>query len=1395
MTMSKNEIADKLLTALASLNIPGASLAIQYRRTSARPMDSTSTWKSSEGALRYARNTDEEPYVPYAGQIISVEGEKDIYVLVDDPTISKADGRNHFKLHKISTEDESDGKYLSKIIEDTAAKLIRFAEGIDVTGGKVTTPELQLKDSMSSEQFISGINGMGMLLRKASNGDWNLEIDNLIVRKVISVFKIIVQKITHQGGMVVRSAAGGKLTKVTDGGSYWKCEHDSTDDFEQGDQIICQAFTGTSTKRYWRLVTSAGTGYFNLSKTDCEAGSATPEAGDEVAVLGNRTNTDRQKAQIDCAVGSSAPYRDDYAGINSYSLVGKLITRTGELSGITDAVFGALSGSGLYATNVYLKGMFILRSGKSVESELNAANTTALTAKNTADAAQGTANTAKTSADKANALLTDIASDDKLTATEKQQAKKEWDAIASEKPLNNASAIKFGVSTTAYDTAYNALSTYVTPLFSSLSTTSDLVGATFRTKFKDYYDARTNLLNAISDKAKSLADAAQSKADAAQKSANDLGTRITTVETNFEIREGQISSKITEATTAATNAKKSETNASGSATTATQKASEASGSATAAAGSAVNAGNSATAAAKSATNAQTAASDAGKVLEEVTKKESSITQTAGQIATNVTEVTKKVTEANTAASNASQKATEAGNSASAASGSATNASNSASSAAGSASTASSKATAAGNSATAAAGSAGTASTKAGEAATSATNAGASATNAKKSADDAAAKLVTITEKESSINQTASGITLQVKEVQTKAVEAAGSASSAAGSATTAGQKASEASGSAGTASTKAGEASTAATNAKNSATSASGSATTASTKAGEAATSATNASNAEIVARAMSQGKMLYRDPTFLKGLNGISLYNNNNNGSVNLYREAISGCPSTSGYGIRIASSGNASPGSGGFTFQNITRANAIFVTRFIAKIPTGYNVGFATNSIGNGGVQRWLTSQSGTGDWTEYAFYVKCGKDGSFASTNFFYITNGGAVTWYLSYATVYDITDAEIDYIADAANKYTTKTEFSSKITQLSDSIELKVSKTDFNALGSRVSSAEASITAQAGQIQSKASQTSVDSLTGRMTTAESSITQNAKNIALKVTATEAGSIADGKVNALKGDLQATGIDIANRKVTVTADTFRVQDNYGNAIAVFKTDTTGKPVIIASNIDTKNLVVESGAKIGGFIVDSSNLRNKDNQECWVSIDYTNGSSRRVSSLGNNIPSTTGIDTAGYFSATGPSGNRALVLNASGSTSYEWDGGKVNHAIDAVGGCKWKINSGDHWSMPGFLGIIRFLCTYSGNTYRPSIQRIWGHGIPTVSISRFLIPECFVDVKMEMGSSFYSVTGQAVGPSPKEGIWDTTICIESLGTNGFVFSGWRNGVKFFPRQVDFYVFGTPVK
>lgn len=166
--------------------------------------------------------------------------------------------------------------------------------------------------------------------------------------------------------------------------------------------------------------------------------------------------------------------------------------------------------------------------------------------------------------------------------------------------------------------------------------------------------------------------------------------------------------------------------------------------------------------------------------------------------------------------------------------------------------------------------------------------------------------------------------------------------------------------------------------------------------------------NARLIALAMSKGKMLYRDPEFRSGLNRISVYNNSGNGMVAVERAADINLPNQSGYKIKITTSGAVEPGLGGFTFSTQTRANAVFITRFIAWVPVGYRIEWATNSTGNGGGGKWLTNNVGTGDWEEYAFHVKCGSSGTFSTTNYFYLAGGSGslpVTWYLAFATVYD------------------------------------------------------------------------------------------------------------------------------------------------------------------------------------------------------------------------------------------------------------------------------------------------------------------------------------------------------------------------------------------------------
>ena len=751
----------------------------------------------------------------------------------------------------------SAGKSGAKIGEDGAAELLSV-----LVRGLVTAKGIQ------SPGFSTGALGTGLCLKMDENGDSYIEVDRMLVRKVAEFIQLVIQEIKHVGGQIVLTPASMKCIRVEDTGSAYRCYFEATDgkktvenQFVSGDQARAQTFNvkegvneNVKNTYYWRLVTGVGDNYIDLSKTDCDAGSTVPAAGDEIVQLGNRNDVARQAAIILSAYGNDAPYFKMYRGINSYKLegkefvnlsredvmiisdniklstgetvkeyingaVGNVQSKVDEVSGkvedaverlaeqqnyiaalqkiiedlqdqidgvieshygktdpttsnspanewtteeqkqahsndtytnlstgkswkwvkdgdtwkwnaITDtatekalsaaakaqdtadgkrrvfvsqpttgqaydvgdlwvnATYGdtykndllrcktakkeneafsishwelasrytddtkaneaaeaareaaeaanaaqeaadeaaatageakteaqaanteldnlksdgtispvektalkqqhadikaehgqITSEAGKYSISVtdyeaaykkadaaltkytastpeyitvesdysdisayYSKRQTILdaiaakakeasdaakkaaddaaaKAEEAAESASEAAQK-AIEAKTAADNAAKAAKNAQTDADEANSMLSDIANDNKLTAQEKQQTKKEWDVIVSEKPKNDASADKFGVSKTAYGSAYTALSTYITPLLSDLSSTSNITGTEFRAKFKAYYDARTDLLNAISAKAKELADNAQEAADAAAENAS-----------------------------------------------------------------------------------------------------------------------------------------------------------------------------------------------------------------------------------------------------------------------------------------------------------------------------------------------------------------------------------------------------------------------------------------------------------------------------------------------------------------------------------------------------------------------------------------------------------------------------------------------------------------------------------------------------------------------------------------------------------------------------------------------------------------------------------------------------------------------------------------------------------
>lgn len=167
----------------------------------------------------------------------------------------------------------------------------------------------------------------------------------------------------------------------------------------------------------------------------------------------------------------------------------------------------------------------------------------------------------------------------------------------------------------------------------------------------------------------------------------------------------------------------------------------------------------------------------------------------------------------------------------------------------------------------------------------------------------------------------------------------------------------------------------------------------------------------------LKTGYPMTADPEFASGNGLVSLYNNAGNGATVIERISDSSAANTTGYVMRIRNTGAANPGLGGFHSSINSRANAVFVQIFRAKIPTGHSVVQVSNSMGSSYGDVWITDTAGTGKWEWYGRIIYCGESGSFSSGGHVYL-NGNAGTsssplyWYISYCQVYDLTKGRYD-----------------------------------------------------------------------------------------------------------------------------------------------------------------------------------------------------------------------------------------------------------------------------------------------------------------------------------------------------------------------------------------------
>ena len=186
----------------------------------------------------------------------------------------------------------------------------------------------------------------------------NITTDYLTVTKSAHFWQLIIDKITSTNGALILSPAHTKVEEVVNEGNkytlFWKAEDKESgkkisNDFSVGDQILCQTFNAAegaeynkNNKYYWAVVDGKGTTektdtlsneitsfhYVSITKSvNTYDGDSIPSAGDEIVVLGNRDNVERQNAIILSATngdyldrGLQAPYIAQYKGIKTFEL-------------------------------------------------------------------------------------------------------------------------------------------------------------------------------------------------------------------------------------------------------------------------------------------------------------------------------------------------------------------------------------------------------------------------------------------------------------------------------------------------------------------------------------------------------------------------------------------------------------------------------------------------------------------------------------------------------------------------------------------------------------------------------------------------------------------------------------------------------------------------------------------------------------------------------------------------------------------------------------------------------------------------------------------------------------------------------------------------------------------
>lgn len=176
--------------------------------------------------------------------------------------------------------------------------------------------------------------------------------------------------------------------------------------------------------------------------------------------------------------------------------------------------------------------------------------------------------------------------------------------------------------------------------------------------------------------------------------------------------------------------------------------------------------------------------------------------------------------------------------------------------------------------------------------------------------------------------------------------------------------------------------------------------------------------DADDVSLMMRNATVVFEDLSFKNGWNGVQVYNNHGNGAlVANFTDKLPENPVASTRQLQFVHSGGATtPGLGGFLQTVFSRANGVFLIKFVAKLPVGFSFALAANAYGDGSNGYFIGGNEGTGKFKTYYGVYRCGATGSFGTVGFVYVngpqpTPENPLIWYLASSTVYDCLDSKV------------------------------------------------------------------------------------------------------------------------------------------------------------------------------------------------------------------------------------------------------------------------------------------------------------------------------------------------------------------------------------------------